>query len=146
MLQTWVDANAGGLMIVAGPVHLKTITRGDPRYNPLLDIMPVVLGDYDIKNLARDLREPRRLSFDDLPPDTEFLRLDESAPPNKPTAGWNTFFFGKEDADPNTAKVVRGFYNYYPVKEVKPGALVAARMWNPPRGKARRTRRTRRTS
>ncbi len=47
LLQKWVDQQAGGLILVAGPVNTYQLARddGSGRLKPLIDLFPVVPGD-----------------------------------------------------------------------------------------------------
>ncbi len=126
VIRTWVDLQAGGFLLVCGPLHSKKLTYNDSqtKYQPLLDILPVVPGDNDLKSGTRNFLEPHRLTFPGVGVDTDFLKLDDRR--EGPLAGWNRFFYGREDPSED-ARVVRGFYSYYPVKDVKVGANIIAR-------------------
>jgi hypothetical protein len=125
-IRTWIDLQAGAFLLVSGPLHTKKITYNNdqPKYGPLLDILPVVPGDYDLKMLSRDPKDPHRLVFPATAGNTDFLKLDDRR--EGPLAGWDRFFYGREDPSED-ARVIRGFFNYYPVKDVKVGANVIAR-------------------
>ncbi len=58
-LQTWVDLHAGGLLHVAGPINTKKLTYPEnaEKLEALLNIFPVIPGDYDLKMANRDRRE-----------------------------------------------------------------------------------------
>jgi hypothetical protein len=131
MLQTWVELQAGGIIFVAGPFHTKQLARTDEagQFKPLLDIYPVVPGDIDIVTLTRDKKNPGRLTFPGVGPDTDYLRLDDDQPED-PLAGWELFFTGR-DKSMEGLRILRGFYSYYPVQVVKPGATVVARFNSP---------------
>lgn len=131
LLQTWVDLQAGGLLHVAGPVNTKKLTYPDneAKLQPLLEIFPVIAGDYDLKMSARDRRVPRRLDFPGAAPEMEFLRLDDEKP-DQIISGWEQFFTGKEMRD-ERAEIKHGFFDYYPIKEVKAGATIVARYIEP---------------
>jgi hypothetical protein len=128
-LQTWVENLGGGLIVVGGPIHTFQLARaeGNDRLKPLLDIFPVLPDDIVVRDLLRSSKYPRRLL---LKPNPEFdvLKLDEDRP-DDPVAGWELFFTGKEKYTPDADETKdlnprRGFYSYYPVKMVKPGASV----------------------
>ena len=132
-IRTWVDLQAGGLLQVAGPVNTKKLTyvENAEKLEPLLSVMPVIFGDYDLKMSGRERREPRRLEFPGASPEMEFLRLDDDKP-DEVISGWEPFFTGKETAEEGArATVKRGFYDYYPVKDVKAGATIVARYVEP---------------
>ena len=132
MLQTWIELQAGGFIYVAGPFHTKYLARQDDMgaYRPLKEILPVVPGDSDISTarLTRDSKVPGRLKFYPQQ-DTDWLRLDDEQP-DDPIAGWERFFTGL-DKYQEDARIVRGFYNYYPIPLVKPGSSVVARFFAP---------------
>jgi hypothetical protein len=133
LLQTWVDLQAGGLLQIAGPVNTKKLTYPEnaTKLGPLLDILPVVPGDYDLKMSARLRNIPRRLEFPGAAPEMEFLRLDDEKQDDL-LAGWEPFFTGKATRDEGARlEAKRGFYDYYPIKDVKAGATVVARYLEP---------------
>src|SRR5205814_7585591 len=47
LLQKWVDTQAGGLILIGGPVNTYQLARddGSGRLKPLLDLIPAVPGD-----------------------------------------------------------------------------------------------------
>jgi uncharacterized membrane protein len=121
-LKAWVEAG-GGLILVAGRAH--TFQLGRPQRSeslkPILQVLPVALGDSRLDEIDTDTPKPMRLTFrqgNALP-----LRLDEAG--EGILAGWEMFFTGREAAEKG-GKVLRGFHNYYPVRSVKEGAAVAA--------------------
>ena len=130
-LQTWVDNLGGGLIYVAGPVHTFQLARAaeDGRLKPLLDVLPVLPDDIILLKTRSIPRAPRRLTLKPSP-DFDVLKLDDAVA-DDPVAGWETFFTGREkyvsagDERANAAPA-RGFFAYYPVKAVKPGATVLA--------------------
>lgn len=131
LLQKWVDTQAGGLIYVAGPVNTFQLARGDDsgRLKPILDLIPVVPGDSVLMAgpVKRSTKSPWRLNFAGASPDMDFLKLDDDS--KDPLAGWNEFFFGKDGKAESTP--ARGFYNFYPIKSVKPGATVVATFTDP---------------
>jgi hypothetical protein len=133
LLQTWVDLQAGGLLHIAGPVNTKKLTYPEnaQKLAGLLEILPVVPGDYDLKMSARLRNVPRRLEFPGAAPEMEFLRLDDDKPDDV-LSGWEPFFTGKATRDEGAKlETKRGFYDYYPVKDVRAGATVVARYMEP---------------
>src|SRR5260370_280963 len=80
----------------------------------------------DLLLSARPSTVPSRLHFKSANAEMEFLKLDEEA--KEPLAGWEQFFTGSSKVD---APVVRGFYSYYPVSNVKPSATVVATFADP---------------
>jgi hypothetical protein len=135
MVEKWVGAHAGGLILVGGPVNTFQLARGVhyEKIRPILDLFPVVLEDSRLPGLVneRPTTEPWRLNFPGATADMEFLRLDEDS--KEPLAGWEEFFSGQSRSvagrDPGPAR--RGFYGYYPVKAVKSNATVIATFADP---------------
>lgn len=133
MIQTWVELNAGGLLYVAGPFYTRKLAvaqRGENEpLRPIVDIMPVIPGDLVLSMLKHTGKEPFRLKFEGINPESDFLKLDDDIG-DDPLAGWEQFFTGKEKYNEN-ARLLRGFYSFYPVEMVKPGANVLARYTSP---------------
>ncbi|MFL5241153.1 MAG: VWA domain-containing protein [Gemmataceae bacterium] len=132
-VEKWVQ-NGGGMIAVAGAINTLELSRpsgkggADRRkLKPILDIYPVVLEDARVLQLERDTTTPYPLSFPGATPDLEFLRLDEDEKAPQ-LAGWDEFFHGK-GGDPKVT--IRGFYNFYPVKAAKNGAIVVATFADP---------------
>lgn len=130
LLKKWVDTQAGGLVLIAGPVNTFQLARGeeDGRLKPLLDLFPVVPGDSVLVAGPgrKNPRTPWRLNFAGASPDMDFLKLDDDS--KDPLGGWKQFFDGEGPPGPQP---VRGFYAGYPVKAVKPGAAVVATITDP---------------
>lgn len=129
-LQTWVDNLGGGLIYVGGGIHTFQLARADDaRLKPVIDILPALPEDIILLKTRPIPRSPRRLT---LKPAADFdvLRLIDDRP-DDPVAGWESFLTGKDKyvPDPDTRKNLnptRGFFSYYPLKAVKPGATVLA--------------------
>jgi hypothetical protein len=123
ILKKWVEDQAGGLICVGGAVNTYHLGVGlnYERLKPILDLYPVSLADNRLGALdlgRRPTTDAWPLRFPNVTSEMEYLKLDED---NKDVlAGWNEFF-----------KTGRGFYNYYPVKSVKPGATVIATFGDP---------------
>lgn len=133
-LEKWVNMQAGGLILVAGPVNTFNLARPANRdkLKPLLDLLPVVLQDSRLQSLSneRASTEAWRLHFPGATADMEFLNLDEEI--KEPLPGWEEFFTGKSRAEVKpTDPVVRGYFGYYPVENVKPSATVVATFSDP---------------
>lgn len=132
LLQKWVDQQAGGLILIAGPVNTYQLARddGSGRLKPLVDLFPVVPGDIVLQSgpLRRSTKQGWRLSFPGANPDMEFLKLDDES--KAPLSGWPQFFDGT-DKTPEGGQPKRGFYSVYPIKSVKPGASVVATFGDP---------------
>ena len=140
MLRTWVDLQAGGLLFMAGHIHTKHLARPDveDKFRPLNAILPVVPGDPDLAAAKRTANLPWRLDFENLGGDLDFMKLDDTQA--NVEVGWERFFTGRDDKD-EKARVLRGFYNYFPVRELKAVATPVARFPDPnaikmPDGKA----------
>jgi hypothetical protein len=131
-LTNWISRQAGGLIVVASPVNTTQLSRinNRERLRPILDLYPVILQDSVLVESERPATDPWRLHFPGANTEMEFLKLDEEA--KEPLAGWEQFFTGKSSvAEGADAPVVRGFYSYYPVREVKPSATVVATFADP---------------
>lgn len=121
MLDRWVAEQAGGLIVVAGPVFTpdwSSARRGrDPRIDTIKALYPVVFYSQGGANLSLgqfggDAAWP--LSFTRDGAAAEFLWLADDALDSE--AAWQSF---------------DGVYGYYAVKDPKPGARVYARFANP---------------
>lgn len=128
-LRTWVDLHAGGLILVAGHIHTKHLARPelDGKFDPLVSILPVLPGDPDLAAAKRDATTPWRLDFENIGGDIDFMKIDDTVPFE---VGWERFFTGRDERD-EKARVLRGFYNYFPVREMKPVATPLARYPDP---------------
>lgn len=131
LLQKWVELQAGGLILIAGPVNTFQLAReeGAGRLKPLLDLFPVVPGDNVLQSgpIRRSTKQPWRLHFPGATPDMEFLKLDDDS--KEMLSGWRDFFEGADG--PQDGPPRRGFYSIYPLKAVKPGATVIATLTDP---------------
>ncbi|MGE3803266.1 MAG: hypothetical protein AB7K24_01190 [Gemmataceae bacterium] len=124
LLEEWVQRHAGGLIVVAGPVHTFELARPgveDTALKPILDLYPVKLNDRRIHSIDRNTKIPWRLHFPGVTRETEFLKLDDEG--DDPLSGWERFFTGAAKEEPGRELPLRrGFFDFYPVKEIKPGA------------------------
>jgi hypothetical protein len=133
-LEKWVNLQAGGLIVVAGPVNTFQLARlgNRDKLKPILDLFPVTLQDSVLQavGLDRPTTDPWRLHFPGANAELEFLKLDEES--TQQLAGWDEFFTGlpKDQINAETP-TVRGFYNYYPVDSVKASAQVIATFSDP---------------
>lgn len=130
MVRTWVDIQAGGLLFVAGHIHTKHLARpdADDKFQPLAKILPVVPGDPDLAAAKRTADKPWRLEFENLGGDLDFMKIDDSTP--NVEVGWERFFTGRDEKD-DKARVLRGIYNYFPLREYKSVATPVARFPDP---------------
>src|SRR5262245_9019083 len=96
-----------------------------------MDLLPVIPGDSVLLNVrgGRSTKRPWPLNFPGATPDMEFLKLNDEKP--FPLAGWDEYFFGKERREEADTEAARGFFSYYPVTSVKPGATVIATFADP---------------
>jgi hypothetical protein len=133
-LERWVNQQAGGLILVAGPVNTYQLTKSGIRdqVKPILNLFPVMLQNSVIQDLSKEhsTNDPWPLHFPGATAEMEFLKLDEAS--SDPLGGWSEFFTGlpKAEVTPETP-TVRGFYSYYPVEAAKPGAAVVATYASP---------------
>lgn len=134
ILEQWVRLHAGGLVLIAGPIHTTKMARPGPireQLRQLLDLYPVYLKDSTLLNLGASERGntiPHRLLFGNVTPDMDFLKLDDEG--KDLLAGWEEFFTGKPKPEPG-AKVENGFYSYYPARSLKPSAIAVANFGDP---------------
>ncbi len=135
-LKEWVNSHGGGVVFVAGPVFTYQVARqGGVDLSALKTIFPVELEDSRLHGLmvaaAHKTTDPYPLKFAPAAGAFDFLRLDESA--EDLTAGWNQFFWGAPVAPEGGKNLTpkRGFYNYYPVKALRPDSTVLATFQGP---------------
>jgi hypothetical protein len=124
----WVK-QGGGLIVVPGPVHTFPLGRPnlDPIHKPIADLLPVVLDDERLVQRTADTAW--RLHFGKVKNNMTFLKLDPKG--EGPLTGWEEFFCAGKKPAKGEAPVEHGFYSYYPVKEVKEGAVVLATFADP---------------
>jgi hypothetical protein len=132
-LKKWLQRRGGGLIFIGGPVNTHPLAlagadRG--KLKPLLELMPVVLEDHRLLE-ARDASKPWRLNFAGDKSHLPFMKLEQAEPSNKnPLAGWEEFFTGNKEKNAK-AELQRGFYSYYPVREVHEDATILATVSDP---------------
>ncbi len=120
LLENWVASQAGGLILIAGPVHTpewSSRRRGMAGLEAVKALYPVVFYSRSGITLGRgatEAEEPTPISFTDDGAAARFLWLGESAADSE--AAWAQF---------------DGVYGFQPVKDVKPGAKIYARFANP---------------
>lgn len=123
LLESWVGDQAGGLIVIAGPVCMDAWVQLSPRQRPdlarLRALYPVEFHQrFALLDDARyGSREPWPLEWTREGLEAEFLWLAESLPASQ--AVWETF---------------PGIYGYYSVRGPKPGATVFARVSDPASG------------
>jgi len=120
LLERWVAEKAGGLIVVAGPVHTPrwaSRLQTDARIETIKGLYPVVFysrgsATLSLGRFASDTPWP--LSFTSDGDDAEFLWLEDDSLLSK--EAWASF---------------EGVYGYYAVKDPKPAARVYAHFADP---------------
>ncbi len=121
LIDRFVAQQAGGLIVVAGPVHTPEwagLRRGrDPRVDTIKALYPVVFYSQGVPSLGLgrfggDAAWPLDFTRDGM--GAEFLWLEDD--PIDSEAAWQSF---------------EGVYGYYAVKDPKPGARVYIHFANP---------------
>jgi hypothetical protein len=118
LVNRWV-AKGGGLIVLGGPINTLQLARpgaNKEKLKPILDLYPVDLEDIRTGDMDLASAVPHKLDFREANPELEFLRLKEEDTKSFDET-WKEFFTDK-----------RGVYAYYPVKGVKIGAQVVARI------------------
>jgi len=119
-LEQWVADKAGGLIVVAGPVHTPqwaNVRQGDSRLDTIRALYPVVFYSSGLATLGVGRfggEEPWPLQFAREGLEAEFLWLEDTAVTSE--AAWASF---------------DGVFGYYAVKDPKPAARVYARFSDP---------------
>jgi hypothetical protein len=119
-LEKWIAERAGGLIVVAGPVHTPQwadLRRSDTRFHTIRSLYPVVLYSSGSPTLGLGRfggEDPWPLAFTRDGLEAEFLWLEDD--PLASEGAWASF---------------DGVFGYYAVKDPKPGARVYARFSDP---------------
>lgn len=120
LLERWVAEKAGGLIVVAGPVHTPrwaSRVQSDSKIEAIKGLYPVIFysrGSATL-SLGRFAAEtPWPLQFTQDGRDAEFLWMEDDSLLN--AQAWSSF---------------EGVYGYYAVKDPKPGARVYSRFSDP---------------
>ena len=119
-LEQWVADKAGGLIVVAGPIHTPqwaNVRQGDTRLDTIRTLYPVVFYSSGLASLGVGRfggEQSWRLDFTREGREAEFLWLEDTAVTSE--AAWASF---------------DGVYGYYAVKDPKPAARVYARFSDP---------------
>ncbi|MCA9146392.1 MAG: VWA domain-containing protein [Planctomycetales bacterium] len=120
LLERWVAEKAGGLIVVAGPVHTPrwaSRIQANSKIEAIKGLYPVIFysrGSATL-SLGRFAAEtPWPLQFTQDGRDAEFLWLEDDSLLSE--QAWNSF---------------EGVYGYYAVKDPKPGARVYSRFSDP---------------
>jgi hypothetical protein len=116
LLESWVAEQGGGLIVVAGPVNAGKAVSGwtqDPAMQPIRNLYPVEfprrLSSSD--NLSNSSEDVLPLDFTREGQDADFLWLADSASASR--QAWASF---------------PGVYSFLPLRGVKPGATLYARL------------------
>ena len=124
LLETWVAEQAGGLLVIAGPVHAGEAVGGwvqDSTMGKIRALCPVEfprrVSVWEAS--TRTATEPWPLDFTREGLEAEFLWLDDTQTAS--ARAWAGF---------------RGVYSHQPVLKVKPAATVYARFSDPRSGQA----------
>src|SRR5262249_35169467 len=118
-----------GFIFVAGSMHTWQLARPGPnqaRFSSINELLPVVLADARIYDLAREPDSPLalRLQPRGISPEMEFLSIAPISEPARIGSGWSEFFFGP--AQTSNCQPIRGMFDVYPVLKPKKGAMVPA--------------------
>jgi hypothetical protein len=145
MVKMFVERGRG-LIVLGGPINtLQLAPSGAAEDKPrnetlksIFEILPVVVDDSRTQEIDRKTDEPWRLNLPAFAADLEFMRLeegdakkDDKPPDPNPLKPWELFFFGEEGDAGGKGAVVRGMYNFYPVRRAKDGAQVVATFGDP---------------
>ncbi|HEY2147742.1 MAG TPA: hypothetical protein VGH32_07375, partial [Pirellulales bacterium] len=118
LLEKWVAEEAGGLVVIAGPVYTDDWAQ-DRQMSKIRSLYPVEFNRLLIQ--AKDAKygseTPSPIQFTREGQEAEFLWLGQSA--SESMENWDRF---------------KGVYGYYRVKGKKPGATVYARYADPDSG------------
>lgn len=120
LLERWVSEEAGGMLLIAGPVHTARLTEVDTKDSPLEKLRALYPVDFYRRGrsgvaLGRTSGEqawPPRFTAEGAA--ARFLWLGDSQ--EESTARWSTF---------------PGFYSYFAVRGTKPGATIYASFSDP---------------
>ncbi|MBC8871563.1 MAG: VWA domain-containing protein [Planctomycetes bacterium] len=119
-LEKWIAEKAGGLIVVAGPVHTPQwadLRRSDTRFDTIRSLYPVALYTSGSATLGLGRfggKDSWPLEFTREGLESEFLWLEDD--PVNSEGAWASF---------------EGVYGYYAVKDPKPGARIYARFSDP---------------
>lgn len=133
-LKTWVEQLGGGLCVVAGPVHAFSLAR-DPTLQAIRTLYPVLLDDTagSILQIDRQAKDPFALNWDPAATSAPFLDLLDAGDASRFFDGWELFFETVRNPANGLAEgpAERGFFTFFPLQDVKPGAQVLARFGDP---------------
>ena len=134
LLSKWVTDFAGGLVVVAGQIHTFNLAR-DKESAPVRALLPVVLDDTvgSIWFIDRPSKEPWALNWDPAAQTMPFLDITDVGDKAKVLEGWEEFFEVVRTPMTGYADIParRGFYSFFPIKDVKGSATILARFSDP---------------
>ncbi len=135
-LNKWVQDLGGGLVVIAGPVHTFDLARR-PELQKVRGLYPVEFDDSPdaLHILDRTNRDPWALNWDPSAASQSFLDLTDSGQAGRFFEGWDLFFDAQRNEETKQADMpaLRGFFSYFPIKKVRPGAQALARYGDPNR-------------
>ena len=135
-LRSWVQDLGGGLVVIAGPVNTFNLVR-DPELQIIQNLYPVIFDDSPdaLHILDRSNKEPWALNWDPSASSQPYFDLTDSGDRSRFFEGWDLFFDTQRNVETNQADLpaIRGFFSYFPVKQVRPGGQVLARYGDPSR-------------
>jgi von Willebrand factor type A domain len=119
LIEKWVARSAGGLILIASPVHMGDPINGwlrQERFNQLKALFPVHLPRQFVATYrsAQSNAERWPLKFSREGREADFLQLDDDPARNRQI--WDQF---------------PGVYECFPVNQAKPSAIVYARFTDP---------------
>jgi hypothetical protein len=127
LLADWVAAG-GGLIVVGGPIHSGQLVPPlkQASLQVIADLLPVQLES--LARVERETDQAKRLNFGSVKREMTFLKLNAEGLTD--LAGWDEYFLAKR-VKGEESKLAQGFYSAFPVKAVRKGALVLARLGSP---------------
>lgn len=136
LLRKWVQELGGGIITIAGPVNTFNLVR-DPELQIIQNLYPVIFDDSPdaLHILDRSNKEPWALNWDPSASSQPYLDLSDSGERSRFFEGWDLFFDAQRNSETNQVELpsTRGFFSYFPVKQVRPGAQTLARYGDPNR-------------
>jgi hypothetical protein len=138
-LYRWCAKQGGGFIYVAGPVNTFDVAR-EKDLATIRKLIPVDLDDtqVSVQLMDRTSREPWALNWEPMAFQLPYLNLTDTAEAGKSLEGFEQFFWQEADKPVEgeiqrtqngiaTGSSRRGFYTFFPIKNIKPGANILAR-------------------
>lgn len=134
LLERWVAEQAGGLIVIAGPVYTGQAVGGwvqDPAMAKIRALYPVEFPRHStlLDSGTYSSREPWPLRFTREYQEAPFLWLADTFQEDQ--AVWGRLFPGVEQGPGRGSFQGRGMYSCYPVRSAKPAAKVYAYFSDP---------------